>query len=273
MKFHEKNVDRLGWQAWWLRCMIVLGWAAQLTTSEIVYLNGTGFGLGAPMNGFSFYAVTSHLVMFMADNSLTQYWQIRLTPNINVNTSSFSLGFASNILTMPITSASFTRTTEVNDAGLNIYLIGDPTKLTKYSSNFTNSTTIATFSGSISLIDSFFVTNSSSDIIVLLSDSAGNYSIRFYIDAAMITEVVTPILSTSNYIKFVRDGLYFYMLFDTQILVTAMNSSLTQLDVIPMPTGLPANSNFVLDVANSYLVYSYQNTIVAMNCTDINSIQ
>lgn len=59
-----------------------------------------------------------------------------------------------------------------------------------------------------------------------------------------------------------------YLMFDSCVIVVAMNSTLTQTSLITLPTGLPAGTVFSMDTFGNY----YQNFVAVWNCTNETNI-
>lgn len=62
--------------------------------------------------------------------------------------------------------------------------------------------------------------------MVLLANN-GNYSVRYYSNSTQMREVFLKIPSTSKYFRVVKYGPNACLLFDKELVIIAMNSSLT----------------------------------------------
>ncbi len=125
-----------------------------------------------------------------------------------------------------------------------MFLTGGALSLVLHANYFASSTVILSLTaGSINITDCFFVTNSTTNIMVLLSHTNSNYSVRYYSNSTMIKEVYLQVPSTSKYMRVVKYAPHAFFQFDKAIVVIAMNSSLTQMSSIPMPA--PPSGGFL----------------------------
>lgn len=107
--------------------------------------------------------------------------------NITANATNFTYTVGYNTMNPTTTLSTYMRTMDKDPAGYqDIFLLWTTTKLTRNWNTFTSNLTIISLTaGNTSIAEAFFVTNSSSSIVALMSHTGGNYSIRFYNNATM----------------------------------------------------------------------------------------
>lgn len=155
-----------------------------MTDLSFVRTNRPTYG-GFPSYVFSFDASQSnHFSFFMTDNAGTIDQDIIY---ISATSTTFAFTLGSNSVNGLANYSTFLRTTEGNAAGVqDVFMLGSSSTLTKYWNSFFSSTNIVSLSaGNTTIIEAFFVTNSTSSIIVLMAHTGGNYSLRFYSNATM----------------------------------------------------------------------------------------
>ena len=98
-------------------------------------------------------------------------------------------------------------------------LIFTPKYLQRYTNkcNYNKSILITNINQTIT--DSFYKTNSTSFIFILLRNNNSNFSIEYHNTTSLISTIVTPIQNNSKFIRTVQNLGYIYLLFDTGIYV------------------------------------------------------